>query len=181
MKAQLKAEVLERCRHFAEYEKLGDWEATRSWGDKWTFEHYSGDVTYCVDANADESSPVWAAVAEILGIKNPEARVSETLLWEAYLMGTTYWGGKSEQHVIDYCIRPVFDAWLASLPADPLEADRELVAKFGANMRYATSIHPLGEIQYGLFIPVDIVPCEHGTKKLGAGILRLAGLEVPHE
>ncbi len=159
----LKAAVLAKCGEAGDYLKMNEWEITTSYGGKWTIEHYSGDITFCIDENAPETSHVWPLAAEILGIKPEpvpffesqlhelcvalgwqggtyhqvleeikrlkaadgkpkEARPSNDLLWEAFLLGEKI-GSQPPSLVRD----AVFEEWLATLPPDPLEADRKVL------------------------------------------------------
>ena len=162
---KLKAAVLAKCRGFGGYEKFDHWEVTRSWGDKWTIEHYSGDITYCIDANGLASSPVCPLAAKILGIEQPsEQRPSDALLWKAWEASKVHSG--FGQGVIEEST-PAFARFLSIRAADPLAKDRELVAKYMGHCSVAS--------QTSLSIEVTTI---FEALSLASSIKRLAGMEV---
>ena len=96
----------------------------------------------------------WPLAAEILGIKPKEARPSNDLLWEAFLLGEKI-GSQPPSLVRD----AVFEEWLATLPPDPLEADRAILRQ------------AYGKVVSPYFYRGD-------SKKFFESYKRLAGMEV---
>jgi len=172
MKVQLKEAIMAQCQELVKEDR--DQCASVEWnGDIWPLQYFTEfdqvwyqfgtrhhTVCYKFGEVTSEASVVWGLMAPILGIDQPEARVSDTLLWKAFKFGqeNTPLIGQAE-----------FEAWLASLPADPLKADRELVAKYLGICTIA--------FEHSFSIEV---PNMSEALALRASISRLSGLEVPN-
>lgn len=114
----------------------------------------------------DADNKVWKLAADILGIKPKEERPSDALLWEAYFEAAKMFIGKAGVNYgnIAEIASAEFSAWLATLPADPLKADRELVAE-------AFEVEDLERELLNDCYNYDLINA----------LKRFAGMEVPNE
>jgi hypothetical protein len=148
-------------------EKIGDF--SLSWKDLGDFRlidlrNDSDTIVICFWEQLPENDPVWPLAAQILGIEQPAQRPSDDLLWEAWkeAKSVDFVGyGHLVMRQAEEKNRVQFDNWLATLPADPLQADREIVRNelFGQGLDRAL---------------ID----EYATADLINALKRLAGLEV---
>ncbi len=163
MKEQLKASVLARIGGMSYEEELENgWEYERRHydGRSWHRLH-KGCITYDFDHWDADDDPVWDLAADILGIKPKEERPSDTLLKRAWNGGEAYaefgkFGPK--EHAF------TFDDFIATLPPNPLKADRELVASAFENEDWEK------ELINGAY-----------NQEFINTLKRLAGMEVPNE
>lgn len=98
----------------------------------------SGNTQLCFNTDTYAEWFGWPHIAQILGVVVPtnQPRPSNDLLWEAFsIYAPKEWGigdvGEFKQiPILDVQghARDKFTKWLATLPPDPLEADRALVA-----------------------------------------------------
>ena len=98
----------------------------------------------------------WPLAAQILQI-GEEERPCNDLLWEAFKKGNE--APKMNITLLSLC----FDSWLATLPADPLEADRELIRK-----------ELIETVEDSPYYP----NIDEREKAIHTALKRLAGLEV---
>jgi hypothetical protein len=100
----------------------------------------------------------------------PTERPTNEMLWGCWKAACGYASMR--------LVESEFKEWLTTLPPDTLADDRELVLNPCQNMRYTTTIHPMGDIQHGLFIPLGEDHSEENAKVVGAALLRLCGKGV---
>jgi hypothetical protein len=122
---EVKEAVLAKCGGMSYEEELENgWEYERRHydGRSWHRLH-KGCTTYDFDHRDADNDPCWQIAADILGIKQPEpTRPSDALLWEAFDLFEVMLDSPVTKNR-----RAMFAEWLATLPTDPLKADRELV------------------------------------------------------
>lgn len=106
----------------------------------------------------DADNKVWKLAADILGIKPKEERPSDATLRLAFGKGFSCHLCSLKE------AEEIFTEWLATLPADPLKADRELVAE-------AFEVEDLERELLNDCYNYDLINA----------LKRFAGMEVPNE
>jgi hypothetical protein len=165
MSESTKSAVLAKCGGMSYEEELENgWEYERRHydGRSWHRLH-KGCTTYDFDHRDADNDPCWQIAADILGIKQPEPiPPSDALLWECWKESANEkeWSARVRARESDR-----FKEWLATLPPDPLKADRELVVDFIIDGHLSFCLGNAG-------MPVDIM------RKITSAIKRIAGMEM---
>lgn len=133
MTETLKSKVLAKCGELEKGRQENGWTVTKSplrAVSKYCLEDEDGLNFITIDDTISEYSWKWAAAAQILGITQPveqPERPCNELLRKAFGKGySSYLTPLKEAETL-------FSEWLSTLPADPLEADREIVRTEFAN------------------------------------------------
>ena len=172
MSEQLKAEVLAKCWELAPekwtqgHVLFGGYETlvTRKGGGYW--ELCRCGISIHVAIGNEDDWIGWPLAAQILEIQMPNERPSNELLWEAFIKGN------SVPTMPINLASPCFDAWLSTLPADPLEADREIADEV---------LWESAEIfEDSIDLPLAASKSPHTSREIFEAILRLCGKGVNH-